>query len=176
MAIRVIILNGASSVGKTTLGKALQAALPDPWLRFDVDDLGEALPPQLHGAPEGLSIFPDGRVTTGPVFNDLADAWREGLSTMARCGARLIVDEVMMDGAANQQEWVQSLADLEILWVAVRCDPVIAAARELARGDRVAGMSASQAAVVHAGVAYHLEVDTSRASPEACAARVLAGA
>jgi chloramphenicol 3-O phosphotransferase len=47
-----------------------------------------------------------------------------------------------------------------VLWVAVRCDSAVAAGRELARGDRVRGMAMSQAEVVHQGVAYDLEVDT----------------
>ena len=34
---RVIILNGGSSAGKTTLGRALQSAIPGPWLLLGID-------------------------------------------------------------------------------------------------------------------------------------------
>jgi chloramphenicol 3-O phosphotransferase len=45
----------------------------------------------------------------------------------------------------------------------------VAAGREVARGDRVPGMAASQAGLVHQGVRYDLEVDTTRAESLACA-------
>jgi len=79
---------------------------------------------------------------------------------MARAGARIILDEVFLGGAASQQRW---------LWVAVRCDSAVAAGRELARGDRVRGMATSQADVVHRGVVYDLEVDATHTEALACA-------
>ena len=44
---------------------------------------------------------------------------------------------------------------------------------EAAREDRIAGMAASQATIVHEGVAYDLEVDTTSTAPIECA-RVIA--
>jgi chloramphenicol 3-O phosphotransferase len=66
------------------------------------------------------------------------------------------------------------LKGLDVLWVGVHCDPVIAAGRELARGDRVTGMAALQADVVHQGVAYDIEVDTSRTQSLDCARLIAA--
>lgn len=60
-----------------------------------------------------------------------------------------------------------------MLWVGVRCESTVAAAREIARGDRVTGMAASQADVVHRGVIYDLEVDTTRSESMECA-RIIA--
>jgi chloramphenicol 3-O phosphotransferase len=61
------------------------------------------------------------------------------------------------------------LGGLRVLWVGVRCDGAVAAGREVARGDRVIGMAASQAEVVHRGMVYDLEVDTTRAESMECA-------
>ena len=61
-----------------------------------------------------------------------------------------------------------------MLWVGVRCDAEAAARRELERGDRIAGMAASQAAVVHRGVSYDMEVDTTRAGAQECALAIAA--
>ncbi len=61
-----------------------------------------------------------------------------------------------------------------MLWVGVRCDPAIAAGREIARGDRVSGMAASQAEVVHQGVVYDFEVDTSQSESLDCARAIAA--
>jgi chloramphenicol 3-O phosphotransferase len=44
----------------------------------------------------------------------------------------------------------------------------------MARGDRVAGMAASQAEVVHQGVAYDLQVDTTRTEALECARAIAA--
>ncbi len=64
---------------------------------------------------------------------------------MAKAGARIIIDDVFLSGAASQERTRTHLAGLEVLWVGVRCDPVIAAGREVARGDRVTGMAATLA-------------------------------
>ena len=55
----------------------------------------------------------------------------------------------------------------------VRCAPEIATGREIARGDRAAGMAALQAETVHEGVVYDVEIDTSRSESLHCA-RVIA--
>ena len=96
-----------------------------------------------------------------------------GVAATARAGARVILDVIFLGGAASQQRWQKVLAGLDVLWVAVRCEPAIAAGRELARGDRVRGMAVSQAEVVHQGVVYDLEVDTTHTESLACA-RIIA--
>jgi hypothetical protein len=45
--IEVIVLNGASSSGKTTLAAALQDILEESWLVFGIDTLISALPLDL---------------------------------------------------------------------------------------------------------------------------------
>ena len=172
MAIEVILLNGASSSGKTSLARALQRLLPSHYLTFGIDSLISAMPLQLDGAPEGLMIYADGRVEVGPAFLALESAWRRGLAAMARSGIRLVLDEVLLGGGEEQRQWNEALEGLSVLWVGVHCDPDVIAAREAARGDRVVGMAALQVAYVHQGVAYDLEVDTSLASAEACAALI----
>jgi len=170
----VIVLNGGSSSGKTTIARCLQAILPEPWLRFSVDDLVDALPPSLLDAGDGIGFGSQGQVAVGDGFREAEAAWMAGVAAMARAGARLIIDDVFLGGAASQHRTRASLAGLDVLWVGVRCDPGIAAAREAARGDRVTGMAASQATTVHEGVAYDVEVDTSHAESPDCARAIAA--
>jgi len=59
-----------------------------------------------------------------------------------------------------------------VLWVGVRCDGVVAAGRETARGDRVAGTAEAQAELVHRGVVYDVEVDTGVNEALACAREI----
>jgi chloramphenicol 3-O phosphotransferase len=165
----MIILNGGSSSGKTGIVRCLQAVLPDPWLAFGVDSFVDALPARLQASDAGLEVAADGRVSVGADFRALEEAWTEGIVAMARAGARIVVDDVFLGGAASQQRWQKALGDVPVLWVGVRCDSAVAAGREIARGDRVRGMAASQADAVHHGVIYDLEVDTSRTESLECA-------
>lgn len=169
MRPRVIVLNGGSSAGKSSLVRALQVMLPESWIAFGVDSLVEAMPPRMLQGPDGLAIAADGSISVGPAFAAIARAWREGIGAMARAGAHVILDLVFLDGAAGQAAWCGPLRELPVLWVGVRCDVAVATAREAARGDRVLGMAALQAEHVHRGVAYDCEVDTTSAASEACA-------
>ncbi|MFG2139647.1 chloramphenicol phosphotransferase CPT [Streptomyces sp. NPDC048650] len=170
----MIVLNGGSSSGTSTLARALQEALPRPWLTFGVDTFVDGLPPALTAAPDGLVLAPGGEVTTGPVFRTLEAGWRHGIAAMARAGTGVILDEVFLGGHESQARWRAALHGLSVLWVGVHCAPEIATARERARGDRVAGMAAAQAALVHRGVGYDVEVDTGRRTPADCARRIAA--
>ncbi|KAA8882909.1 chloramphenicol phosphotransferase CPT [Nocardia colli] len=173
MTTQVIVLNGGSSSGKSGIARCLQAVLPDAWLTFGVDTLIEALPVSLRAAGAGIEFAADGGVRIGLEFLRLEAAWIEGIAAMARAGGRIIVDEVFLGGASSQQRWQKAVAGLSVLWVGVRCDSAVAAGREVARGDRVPGMAASQAEVVHQGMVYDLEVDTTLTESLACA-RVIA--
>ncbi|MFE7354323.1 chloramphenicol phosphotransferase CPT [Streptomyces sp. NPDC057543] len=173
MKTQMIVLNGGSSSGKSGIARCLQAVLPDSWLTFGVDTLVDAMPAAMRASDTGIEFAPDGEVTVGPEFRALETAWIEGVATMARTGAGIIVDEVFLGGAASQQRWQKALGGLQVLWVGVRCESAVATAREIARGDRVPGMAAAQADVVHQGVTYDLEVDTTRSESMECA-RIIA--
>jgi chloramphenicol 3-O phosphotransferase len=170
---QVIVINGGSSSGKSGIARCLQAILPDPWLRTGVDALIEALPPSLSGGEGGVRFGPQGQVEVGEGFRAAEFAWTTGVATMARVGARIIIDDVFLGGASSQQRLRTRLDGLDVLWVGVHCDGEIAAGREIARGDRVAGMASSQAQVVHEGVTYDVEVDTTHTEAIDCA-RVIA--
>jgi len=148
--------------------------LPDPWLAFGVDTLIQAMPVSMRTSAAGIEFAPDGEVVAGPEFRTLEAAWIEGVAAMARAGARVIVDEVFLGGAASQQRWKKDLDALQVLWVGVRCETEVAAGREIARGDRVTGMAVSQAGVVHRGVVYDLQVDTTHTEALQCARAIAA--
>jgi chloramphenicol 3-O phosphotransferase len=171
---QVIVLNGGSSSGKSGIVRCLQAVLPDPWLALGVDTLLDAMPAAMRQSDAGIEFAPDGGVSVGPQFRALEAAWIAGVAAMVRAGARVIVDEVFLGGASGQQRWQQALDGLDVLWVGVRCDGAVAAGREIARGDRTSGMAASQAELVHKGMAYDVEVDTTRTESLECARTIAA--
>jgi len=174
VATQVIVLNGGSSSGKSGIARCLQAVLPDPWLVFGVDSLIQAMPISVQTSAAGIEFAPDGEVVVGPEFRTLEAAWMEGVAATARAGARIVIDDAFLGGAASQQRWRKALGTLQVLWVGVRCASAVAAGREIARGDRVTGMAASQAEAVHQGVAYDLQVDTTHTEALACARAIAA--
>ena len=173
VSIQVIVLNGGSSSGKSGVARCLQAVLPEPCLALGTDTLIEAAPSSSPTSATGIEFGPAGQVVVGPEFRALEDAWMTGIAAMARAGAHVIIDEVFLSGPVSQQRWRRALGSLPVLWVGVRCDREVATAREIARGDRVAGMAAIQADLVHQGMAYDLEVDTSQTEALDCA-RIIA--
>jgi chloramphenicol 3-O phosphotransferase len=169
MSARIIVLNGGSSSGKSGIIRCLKAILPTPWISLGVDDLLDTLPPSLMDVGVGVAFGQQGEVKVGEGFRELEAAWLTGIAAMARAGARIIIDDVFLGGAKSQERVRKHLDGLEVLWVGVRCDAEVAAARELARGDRVIGMAVSQATVVHEGVQYDVEVDTTSTEALDCA-------
>ncbi|KUM81155.1 chloramphenicol phosphotransferase [Streptomyces curacoi] len=170
----MIIVNGGSSSGKSGIVRCLQAVLPDQWLAFGCDSFVDALPARMRDSDGGIVFAADGGVHVGAEFMALQTAWMEGVVAMARAGAGVVIDDVFLGGAASQQRWRKALGGLEVLWVGVRCEAEVAAGREVARGDRVPGMAAAQAEVVHQGVVYDLEVDTSHTESLVCARTIAA--
>ncbi|QFR02671.1 chloramphenicol phosphotransferase CPT [Streptomyces phaeolivaceus] len=173
----MIILNGGSSAGKSGIVRCLQAELPEQWLAFGADSLIEAMPARMRtadGGDGGIGISADGEVTIGADFRALEQAWAQGVVAMARAGARIVIDDLFLGGAASQRRWERLLDGVDVLWVGVRCDSAVAAGREIARGDRVPGMAAAQADLVHEGVHYDLEVDTTHTESLTCARAIAA--
>ncbi|MFQ3544167.1 chloramphenicol phosphotransferase [Halobacillus rhizosphaerae] len=170
--VQVIILNGGSSSGKTTIAKCLQNSLHTPWLRFSIDDLINAMPESMFKTASGLKLGDDGSVSPGPEFRTLESAWKYGIGEMVRKGALVIIDDVFISGVEARQSWETSLKGLEVLWVGVYCASTAASAREKQRKDRTEGMAAAQAEAVHIGIDYDIKVDTTHHSPESCAGKI----
>jgi chloramphenicol 3-O phosphotransferase len=185
----VVVLNGGSSSGKTSIARCLQRLLGPTWLTLGDDDLVRALPggdelddltrarPEA-GGPVGqtgsIEFGADGSVTVGADFRRAEASWYAGLAAIGRCGTGLILDEIFLQGRSSQQRLAAALAGLPVLWVGVRCDPDVAAGREQGRPDRVPGMARLQAVTVHEGVVYDLVVDSSAASAADCASEIAA--
>ncbi|MEU4183830.1 phosphotransferase-like protein, partial [Micrococcus luteus] len=132
-------------------------------------DFVDALPAAMEGSADGIVIGPDGSVSVGRAFRELDAAWVTGIVAMCRAGGRVIVDDVFLGGAGSQQRWLDVAGDVETLWVGVHCEPEVAAGREIARGDRAGGMAAQQALIVHEGVKYDVEVDSTHTESIDCA-------
>lgn len=166
---RILVLNGGSSSGKSSITRALQELASGIWLTFGVDTFIDALPGRGDSPQAGITYEPDGTITFSPAHRRLEQTWYTGLASMAGSGAHIILDEVLLAGGSRQEHLMSVFNDVAVAWVGVRCDPDVAAAREARRPDRVQGMARHQALSVHSGMKYDFEVDTTHRSAEDCA-------
>ena len=169
---RVIVLNGTSSSGKSTLVRALQARLDGPWLGVGIDTVVFALPKAYLDQPGwarcSATCLPSPvrrapfRIETGELGLRLVDGLHRMVASLADAGLSVIVDHVLLE-PAWLPDLAARLAGHEVLFVGVRCPLDVVVERERARRDRTLGQAAAQFDVVHRAGGYDLEVDTSAA-------------
>lgn len=176
---RVVILNGTSSSGKTTLVDLFLARrhkAGDCWLSTGIDECIARLPDAWHRTPgfdgpwadDGfrLEAVDDALVVRGgEMWQRMLTAYRRTVAVWASVGFDVIVDDVMLDRAAVDG-WRAELEGLTVVRVAVHCELDAAEAREQARGDRYGGIARGQYDVVHRDVQYDLELDTTSRTPD----------
>jgi chloramphenicol 3-O phosphotransferase len=178
---RVVVLNGTSSSGKTSIANAFQESRSragELWLVVGLDDFLAKLPRRWvevgawvgSRAGDGVRLERDGdraNFHIGEQARRLMHAYRRSVREVARAGINVIVDEVSLH-EDEWDDWCEALRGLDAAWVAVRCDVEVASQREAARGDRALGLVRGQADVVHRFPTYDLELDTTVAAvPEA---------
>lgn len=166
----IIILNGASSSGKTSLVRALQKTLDGPYLDAGLDRFLWMLPGRYLDRPLWDDVL--GLATeAGATGHRLVLGMHRAIAALARAGNCVIADHVLVEPA-----WLADcaavFAELPAWLVGVRCPLEVLVERERSRADRTLGQAAAQHYIVHAHGLYDMEVDTSRMSPEACAAAI----
>ena len=107
----VILLNGCSSAGKTTLALELQKLSEEYFQYIALDQFRDGLPPSLRGlnSPEqdpgyrGLNVVPeikDGKLVTSIKFGDYGEkvlkVMRRTVSQLARAGCSVVVDDILL--------------------------------------------------------------------------------
>jgi chloramphenicol 3-O phosphotransferase len=177
----IVLLNGTSSAGKSTLAAEVQDVAEVPFLELGIDTVVFGLPRRYLNDPERWAEvfryeYDDGGgiagVVPGPFGEALVAGLHDAVAAMARHGVHVLVDHVLLD-AGWAAGFETACAGLDVLRVAVRCPPEVLAERERDRGDRTVGQAEAQLATVHEYVRYDVEVDTSRLSPTEAAAVVV---
>lgn len=168
----VIILNGTSSAGKSSLAQALQQAAERNLLHVQMDAFLSMQPPRLNNHPDAF-VFrpvegadpPEIAIETGAFCQQLLDGMRRSVRALADAGLDLIVDDVWLQG--NEQETYKALfREHTVYFVGVYASLEACEARERARGDRDLGQARWQHSRVHVNARYDLEIDTTETSPE----------
>jgi len=180
----IILVNGPSSAGKSTLSKALQDELLHPYLHFGFDDLVFMSPRRYWGGAEtreqkqekelmkqGVEMVetqapgePKSVVAVfGPVLRHVIDAMAPVVGAMVKAGNSVIFDHVFHD-KKMYDDCVEVLAPYNVFTVGVYCDLEVLEKREYERGDRVVGRARGLYDVVHSFCSYDVSVDTSKMS------------
>ncbi len=168
----ILIINGASSSGKTSLVRALQSTLDGPYLEAGLDKFLWMLPRRYFHRPLWDDIL--GRAdTAGALGHQLVSAMHQAIAALARAGMPVIADHVLVE-PAWLLECASLFCDLPAYFIGVYCPLEVLEAREQARHDRTLGQARLQYPLVHAHGVYDLKVDTARYDPEACAQQIKA--
>jgi chloramphenicol 3-O phosphotransferase len=167
----VIILNGVSSVGKSSTAQALQTITAEPFLHVAMDAFLDMLPAKMFGDPEGYvfeTIQDHGKpsvvIRTGPVFERAMKGMRHAIAAMVAQGNSIVVDDVMI-GQGEEREYRTLLSRFDVRLVGLLAPLEVLEARERERGDREIGLARWQYDRVHRDITYDLEIDTTATTP-----------
>lgn len=161
----ILILNGPSSSGKTTLSHNLQAIWEKPLYYLSYDSVHSRMAPYRWQGKD----CPDG----SPEVKDFLTVMYACAAAIDTAGRDAVIDNCLFDCEdiyALSQEWLKGH---EAFFVRIKIDPEELNRREAARGDRPVGKAAWQLAhiVPKEDAAYDLIVSTDHPS-EAVAAEI----
>ncbi len=164
----IVFLNGTSSSGKTTIARALQDKLEEPYMYVSVDDFIRMYPEKyLNPTNQAEAIILSHLIAAA------VSGFQKCVASLAQSGNNVIVDHVLQEDGWLK-ECVVNWKDLDVLFVGVRCPLAIAEQREKERGDRDTGTAQYQFERVHKHGLYDLEVDTSVLDVSECVTRIMA--
>ncbi|MBE0699116.1 MAG: chloramphenicol phosphotransferase [Anaerolineaceae bacterium] len=167
----IILLNGASSSGKTSILVELQHLFAESYLNAGLDKFLWMLPSRYLDRPlwDDILGLADHAGAAGHI---LIAGMHQAISALARCGNNIVADHVLVEKAWLRDCAVQ-FADLPVYLIGIRCPLEILEQRECSRKDRTLGQARLQHEIVHHHAIYDLEVDTSLLTPHECAERII---
>ena len=181
----VIILNGPSSVGKSSIIKAFQSKENRPWLGIGIDNFFIGiLPPKfyLENKPEYYSIMQgiaseddNGKIfklNIGPDGQKIIKGMHRAIAAYANTGNNIIVDYIKYEDAWID-DFKKSLHGIKVIWVGVTASLETIQKREKKRGTSPEGHARSIYHRVHQDITYDLILDTNILSPERSANKVI---
>lgn len=167
----IIFINGTSSSGKTSLLKALQNRLEDPYLDMGIDRFIWMLPKRYLDRPLWDDVLGKA-VQSGPLGLVLFSGMHHAIAATAKRGLNVIADHVFVE-KAWVDECASLFADMNAYLIGLYCPLEVLEQREKDRKDRTLGQAREQFDVIHKYVIYDLELDTSTLTLEECAEKVI---
>lgn len=148
---KLILLNGATSSGKSSIARALQNMIDEPFWHFSIDHLRDA------------GVLPHDRIERGEFqWSAMREAFFEGfhqsLPAFASAGNNLIVEHII-ETQAWMRRLVHLLSGFDVFLVGIHCPLDELERREKARGDRPAGGARRDFETIHENAIYDLELN-----------------
>ena len=149
---KIILVNGPSSAGKSSLARRLQSVIPAPFWHYSIDHLRAGKIPPFERVENGEFRWQELR----PQF---FEGFHRSLPAFAEGGNNLIVEYIV-----ETREWLERLLDLlnglDVFFVGLHCALPELERREAARGDRRIGEARTDFATTHRLCCYDLELDS----------------
>ena len=157
---KAILLNGTSSSGKSSLAKALQQVLDQPFLHIDGDYFWR-LYPEKYFVEKSDEQYQQWR-------NQFLPACYNATASLVKGGLNIIIDEVLTKPMTLT--WLQeAFQELEVVFVGLHCGVAELERREQERGNRTMGLARFQYPNIHIHGRYDIELNTEKSDPLACA-------
>lgn len=155
----ILILNGASSSGKTSILKELQTTLSEPYLDAGIDKFIWMLPARYLDRPLWDDVL-GLAVSAGETGHRLFSGMHHAIAALSAAGNNVIADHVLVEPA-----WATECASLfhnaPAYLIGIKCPLEVLEQRERDRKDRTLGQARAQYDRVHRYTVYDFEVDTS---------------
>ena len=149
---KIILINGASSSGKSTLARAVQERAPVPFWHFSFDHLRDsnALP---------MKRIRNGDIDWSSMRPAVFDGFHRCLPALAETGNNVIVDHII-----ENEQWLADvlrlLVPFDLFFVGVHCSLPELERRERRRGNRRIGEARADFHAIHRIAEYDLEIDS----------------
>lgn len=183
----VIILNGPSAAGKSSLQKAIQESFKEPYIALGIDNFFNDIIPDEHGSKVTLKSAPNlyrslkrfqdkdhkpvVELIIGPEGEKVIQGMHGAIAAYAQAGNNVVVDYIQY-----KTHWGHDLREklkgLKVYYIGVEIPLKELEAREAKRATSPSGHARSHYDTVHDGMIYDLTVDTSRLTSKEAAGLV----
>lgn len=147
---RIIFIHGASSSGKSTLARAVQARLDEPFWHVSIDHLRDSGMVPMERFRRGDFRWKDYRAR-------FFDGFHRSLVAYASAGNDLLLEHIL-----EEPGWASALAlmlePFDVFFVGLHCELDELVRRETLRADRPVGSAADDFYRIHEGQRYDLEL------------------
>jgi chloramphenicol 3-O phosphotransferase len=188
MTSKIILLNGCSSAGKSSISEKIMELSEEPWLNFSLSTFWNALSPKYKGfgekSNEGFQFIPRQDKQGFPI-NEIREikinsygekilgSMPKVFKQLADDGHNLIIEEVILE-KKYLENYENNLKEHQVYFVNINCELDILEKREKARGDRVIGSNHAQYfKMKDLNWKYDLKIDNSHVSALDSAQKIL---
>lgn len=158
----IIILNGTSSSGKTSIAKELLKQLQGRYFFFSVDNF------LTHSMPEDINLKNKDDLI---LLNSAISGFNKAFGPISKHIPNIIIDHVL-----QEEDWLKeistALKNVETFFVHVTAPLEVVEEREATRGDRALGTARKQYDQIEKHQ-YDFKIDTSLNTPEVCAQMII---